>query len=793
MPPPSTEFLWDDLRSAVNALVRGKRFSAVVIATLSATIATSFVVFGIYQHIVAGDLPYPDSDRLVAVRRAAVVHRRTRISVSDEFRLPHFLSFGLYQSATVTIGSGASAKQVPGAVVDDEFFTVFGTNPILGRTFLSSEVGTSVALISERLWLRQLGRPRNLTNPELLINGRQFTVIGVMPGFFRFPDNAAIWIPPGVDRQVTPAGYMPAVVARLGTNTSVAEAAESLRVIEARRLRRPPRTPPLIPLQEAIQQDLKAGIALCAVFAALILVIGCTNVAGLWVTRIQQMRRALALRSALGGTSARLLFQVGLQTLILNLIAGVIGFTVGIGCVRWLEVLNPELLPNDSFLSARYRHLLFAGASSLLTSIICSAAVPVFMIRRASLSQSLLNGHVSLPLGRKSHKILVTIQVAVAALLLWGALTITETVIRLSRVDVGFSSRTAVFVDTLLPASRYSTAADIQRFLDDLSRQVSLLAGRSAVGVTNIPPGPARLLPATDLVPTESQADQPNQPRSAILATASEGYFTAAGIQILAGRSFSLSDAAGTPDVTILSESAARQIANNAFEIIGKQVTMGRGGKKIIAEVVGVVNDVRLHGPAYRPPPVAYRPLSQARYEGQCTLVVDMHQPPSIETIREALAATDPTLPLFGMRPVVEVSTEFMRIERAMQLVVSLFAVFAVALACMGVYNTAKQSISDRTWELALRLSLGADPARIRRQILTAHVLAGVMGTVMAALFAPPLFSAMLRLGPSIQRPTAASVICSVILILAATVAAARAPATAAANVNPAEVLRRLT
>ncbi len=784
-----------DLRFAARTLARTPGFTVVATLVLALGVGVNTGIFSVVNAVVLRPLPYPDPDRLVEIHLPAPggVPRgpvsvidfedwRERSRVFEGMALVNTLSRGL------TLAGDAEPEQLVTAYVHPAFFPTLGVEPERGRALRLDENvpgRDAVVVISHRLWTRRIGGDPAAAGRAVTLDGRPFTIAGVMPAGFRFPDAATdVWAPESlIDASRAPrqrdTRYQ-RVIARLRRGVSLERAESEMDAIAARLAAEHPdtnagrATVTIVPLREAIVGDsVRTALLVLLGAVAFVLLIACVNVGNLLFARTEARRREIAVRLSLGAGRLRVVRQLLTESLVLALAGGVLGLALGTWSLDGLVRLSGSFLPaqNDVVVD---RHVLgFALLVSLLSAALFGC-VPAIRAVRSDPQRALGDGGRGLsagPRGRRLRSALVVAETSLALVLVAGAGLMIRSLDRLLRVDPGFEPGGVLTVSMNASSTRYPERAGYVAFYREVLERVRRIPSVNAAGATrNLP---LRGTPETWPVIVEGRP--PVAPGSEPLVAVhpiGADYFRAMGTPLLQGRTFTDSDHDAAPAVAIVSRALQRRFWPDESPV-GRDLHYGP--RRVT--IVGVVGDVR-----------------QARLdaEGQAAIYVPQAQDPRAlaATVRREIQAVDPAHPIIQVAPMEDVLGDAVARPRLMTILLASFAGLALGLAALGLYGVVAYTVSLRTREFGVRVALGATPRDVAAIVLReggGMALAGVaIGTAAAAGLTRFLSSQLYEVGA-----TDATTFVSVAgLLLATGLAASWIPARRATRVDPMTALR---
>jgi predicted permease len=817
--------LLQELRFAFRQLRKAPGFSLTVVLTLALGIGATTAIFSLVEGILLRPLPYSDSGSLV--RLGDRLGQGTGIAVTAREIATYanaaraFSSVGGYMGTSFELSGTAVPEEIGAARSTAGIFTTLGVAPILGRAFTLQEEDSHlpVAVISYPLWVSRYHRDPAVLGQSLVLDRRAYSVIGVMPRGFEFPlqpgslDQTEVWVPLALapeelsDQYAGHWGYQ--MVGRVREGVTLAQAGEDANRVAQIAASGFPATMAaihihgeVVPLLEDAVGDVRPVLRALLIAVAVVLLLGCVNVAGLLLVRAIRRRREYAIRLALGASFKTILRESVFESLLLSVPGGLLGLALAATLIRTALHLLPDTMPRVSAIAIDAKVMAFALGLAVATGILCSLA-PAFAALRTNPTQGLKEGAGS---GASSHAWLrsglVVSEIALALVLLTVSGGFLRSFQKMRAVDPGFRSDHVLIAEYQLPLNQYPTNPAVQNFHRAVVERLAAKPGVTAVGLTDALPSSGGIRQATytlDGVPAESWKIQ-----FALLPTVDGEYFHALGIPLLEGRFFSPEDRSGAPLVAIVSQSMAKH-SWPGQSALGKRIHIGNPKKDLPwATVVGVVGDANFgprdepgadefYTPAAQPelfPPLgASGRLSNAA--GGCVIVRASLAPEQMQqTVRSALGEIDPLLALQHVQPMAAVMASVEGPRRFNTSLITAFALAALLLAVTGIYAVVAFSVSLRTQEIAIRMALGAQRGGIARMVLVSGSRLALVGCVfgVAGSFAVSRLVRSFLFGVSATDPWVYAGGVGVMLVLA--LVASALPAGRASAADPARVLR---
>jgi len=647
-----------------------------------------------------------------------------------------FSGIAAYARQGLNLAGGTEPERLRGSRVTLNFFQVLGRIPLLGRTFTAEEGrfgAPPVAILSYGLWQRRFAGSREMRGQTLKMNEEIYTVVGVMPADFEFPDRIEVWTPLTMDTEEWQqrGGHYLNAVGRLQDTATLAGAQADLNLIAGRAEQQFPDSnagwdTTLQTLQEATVGKVRPAMTMLAAAVGFVLLIACVNLANLLLARSTARRREMGIRASLGAGRARLIRQLLTESVLLGVLGAAFGLALAKGGTGLLVNLSPNILPRAKEIALDARALGFTGAIAVLAGILFGLA-PAIHMAKTDLMAAMRDGGRGNAIGFRRNRlrsVLVVGEVALALMLLSGAGLLMRSFYRLQSTDPGFDPHGLLTFRTNLPAAEYKTDESQAAFYRRALERIRAIPGVSRAGAAQIFP-----LAGDNYILTFTQIGKPPAPAgnepSATYYAATPGYLGALRIPLKSGRDFSEHDDAGAPPVAIVSESLARMYYSNQNPL-GQRIQMGNGSKP--AEIVGVVGDVRDQQLESQGRWAVYEPAAQVPFGAMYFGVRTEGDPAgSIAAVRTVMRDLDSELPLDAVGAVDGLVSTSLSQRRFSMLLMAVFAALALALAMVGIYGVISYSVTQATQEIGIRMALGARRAHVLRIVL------GYAGLLMAA------------------------------------------------------------
>jgi putative ABC transport system permease protein len=805
------EELRQDLRYGLRQLGRAPSFAIVALLTLAAGIGATTAIYSVVEGVVLRRFPFAHPERVMSVSEAW-------INGGSDFSVGNFVDLRAAQHSfsklaaqrftTLNLAEGEQPTRVLAAPVTHGYFEVFGVRPSLGRTFVAGEDESGhdqVAILSHALWVEQFGADPAVLRRTVHLSGRAFRVVGVMPrSFDPTLDQVELWLPLAFtpaeradhdDHFLTVVGLL-----RPGVHpaAALAEASGLMRAIAERYPQgNIGRSGAIVRLlSDVLIGSYRQALFVLLGAVGLVLLIACANVASLLLARGSARTRELAIRTAVGASGRRIVRQLLAESAVLALAGGALGVGLAAAAIRVFIRLAPAGIPRIGETRIDGGVLLFALAASIAASLLFGMAPALRSGRQDPQRLVRGGGGASGPVRDRMRSVLVLGEIALALTLLVGAGLLLRSAVNLQRTPMGFDAQQLLAARLTLPAATYPRPETVARTFSELAERLAAQPGvRAAAATSAAPLGPMH---TSNGLFAEGKPFSPADLIESELHIVTPGYFETMRIPLLAGRPLSAGDVAGGQKVMVISRALARQAWGDA-DPIGRRIACCEGSPQDPGwkTVVGVVGDVRSHGPAQDVKPEFYLPIAQVPpaawdwTQRTMTLVARAADPALLAAaMRAAVHDTNRSLPLTlaPMEEALRTATAEERFHTLLLLGVGLLGLF---LAAVGVYGVIAYLSGLRTNEIGIRMALGARRADILA--LLARQGALPIGGGLAAGTAGAL-AATRWLGSSLHGVGAAdplTFLC-VILVLAATAGfAVLVPALDAARVDPKRAIQQ--
>jgi putative ABC transport system permease protein len=803
-----------DIRYAVRTLIRRPGYASAILATLLLAIGATTAVFSVVNGVLLHPLPHPDPEELVLVhevdQRPGFIEDHNSVTAAnyrDWTELNRvFSTMAAYQAFPITFRGLEDPERVLAGIVSADFFRTLGVNAAIGRTFLPEEDlpgNDNVAMLSYAFWQSRFGADSSVIGQSIGLGSGTFPIVGVLPARFEFLDrDFAVWVPLGLTEQALQnrRTHNLRVIARLEPGLTVQAAQRDMdRVVDALRAEYPQFLTGwgvnVVSITDEVVGRIRPALLVLMSAVGFVLLIASVNVANLMLARTAAEQREMAIRTALGAGSGRLIRHKLTESLVLGLAGGALGVLAANGATRLLLAVAPDNLPQVDQIGIDGRVLAFALAVSLVTGVLFGTA-PGLQASRTNVANGLKDGSRGATVSRGHQRLragFVVTQVAFSLVLLVSAGLMMTTFARLMRVDPGFEPESVATMKVALRRAEYPTKAEQVALYDRMLPALARLPETQQVALT-------RLLPLADdewtwgVQVVGQSPQQEGEKRDYGWHAVSPGYFETMGITLIRGRSFNEFDRADAPRVVIVNEALVRRFFPNDEDPVGQRMfVMSRPDE--IMEIVGVIEDVHHYSLDIDPVPAYHVPYRQIPFDyflSEMNLILQTGGDPTaaVSGARRVIREIDPAIVVSDVLTMAERISRSVARTRFAMILLGVFAGVALALAVVGIYGVISYAVGQRAQEIGVRIALGAEPVRIVGQFVSAGlklVGAGLaVGLAGAVVFTR--FQASLLYGVEAVDPMTYGAVSGLLGLVA--LAAIYLPARRASRVDPMAVLR---
>jgi putative ABC transport system permease protein len=800
-----------NIRYCLRAMRRTPGFTVAVVLTLALGIGANSAVFSAIDAVLLRPLPYPDADRLVELTQVHERSGQTRIApvrLQDWIRLNTTFDgiAGYVLSGEVVDTSGELPERMQAAAVTAGFFDVVGVRPAIGRSFSREEhhfgyKGPEPVVFSDRRW-RTLGPDRQVLEQPVRVGNNTVATIGVLPPTFAFLKDIDVWVADdaGAPWTLSRTQTWFTGIGRLKPGVTLEQARADLERVQAQLGEQFPNTDRglgvrIVPLKDTVVGGTRTSLWVLYGAVSVLLLIACTNIAALLLSRAAKREHEIAVRYSLGGSRTAVAMQLLTEAAVLSFVGAVIGVAVATGASRALRLLAPDL-PRVSEIAIDARMLVYTMLATLFVTLVCGLAPAIQSTRRARHVSG--STRTTTSTRHSLQWLLVGVQIALSVVLLAGAGLLVRSIDAMSRVSLGFDP---THILTLRVSGRYgvettdSHIGRINRVLDGLES----LPGVEGVAIASSLPG-VRDYEQQEFVLLEGRAHTA-PPLVAETRIVSPGYFAALRIPLLSGELCRRPANSGWPKFATTDVLVNRTFADRYFQgtaVVGLHLTGGLDrlvknrhiAGALPSRIVGVVGDAREAGADREPAPTVYTCFSYP-YPNPWHVIRTTGDPSAaLLAVRHRIRELEPLRSVYDIAPLEQRIGDAYAQNRLRTWLLSLFAITALALVCAGVYGTLAYAVSLRRREVALRLALGALRSTVVKQLMGTSIrvvaVAAACGVMLALLFARSLSTMLYGITPT-DPPTLAGVV--VIVVFVATIAAV-IPAARATFMSPMRALR---
>lgn len=804
--------LTQDLRYALRMIRKRPVFAVVAVIALAFGIGANTAVFSVVNAILLRPFDFPEPDRLVSLRAADPRRPNVALMVTpaDYFDWTRRCSSFESMSAStihdyVLRTDGGDPESIRGVQVTTSFLTTLGATPAFGRPFRPGEDEPGhdqVVLLSDMLWRQRFAADRSVVGRTILLDGRRFLIIGVMPPGFEFPlPAAALWTPLALtppEREDRRTQYLVAA-ARLRKGVSIAQARSEL-IVQAERLEREHpdtnvnRSAGVVPLREWQGEFSKPFMTLLQATALFVLLIACANLANLQLANALSRKREIALRAALGAGRWRVVRLLLIESIVIAIVGGAAAIGVAYWGVAALKASVPaqtsRLIGGWNGISLQAPVLIFTLIVAVLSGIVFGLSAALQAIR-VDLTGSLKDGAQQSGTKARLRPFLVVAEVMLAVVAVMGASQMVRGFRAIVDAYQGFSPDGVFTMRLVLPKDGYDKLPKATAFYDRTLASLAPLPNVQAATISSNLPGALHFNVGGPMVIEGRPALRPSETPSVDHQYVGPAYFTTLGIPVRSGREITDQDGEQSPSVAVVSEGLASRYWPGE-DPLGKRIRIEATGPAVWRTVVGVVADVHQFWFQKEPRPVLYLPYRQAPQRSMYVALRAHGDPMALlSSVRERLRALDPTLPLEDPQPLPELMQQTLSGMRLVTGMMMIFGIIAIVLSAVGVYGVMAYSVTQRNREFGIRLALGARPRAVLRMVLREGFTLAFFGIVfgLAGGYAVSRLMAGIMFGVA---SNSAVVLAGVPVVLAiVSLAACWIPARSVTSVDPFRTLRQ--
>ena len=800
----------NDLRYSFRTLIKQRGFTAVAVLTLAVALAANTAIFSVVNAILLRPLPFPDPEQLVNV---AWVSRITA-SEADVHSYPNYVDIrtqtrALSNAAAFSRGraflmEGTEPELMAGIDASWPLLDVLGVKPQLGRFFTKEEDvenGAKVIVLSHDLWQRKFNGDRNIIGRGIRFGtaGDVRTVIGILPQGFRFPINEEPrdYMTPfeegmGSARNQRDSIWI-SVIGRMRPGVTLEQANADLKALAGRLEKQyPNENAGLVfnaeSMHEGIVKDVRPALLMLFGAVAVVLLIGCANVANLLLARATSRHKEISIRAALGASRGRITMQLLVESVVLSLLAGAAGLLLASWGIDALLAFAPEGIPRLDTVALDGRVLLFTTLLSVFTGVAFGLA-PALSASKPNLTEALKEGTRGSTEGKRNklRSVLVVAAVALSLMLLAGAGLLLRSFIHVTGIDPGYDHRNAIALEISPRTPAYPEDDRMLAFYDRLFESIKALPGVENVGaVEALPMAPSESFWSFRIVGRPEP--EPGRVPACKISIITPDFFETMRIPLIRGRDISARDTATTPLVMLVNESWAREYFPNENPI-GKRITLDNPERPQV-EIVGLVGDVRWRSLTEDAIPTMFFSQKQRPRRFMSVVMRAPNAESLAPTLRGVVRRLDPAQPIVAIRTLADTRVESLATRRFNLILLAVLAVVALLLAAVGIFSVMNYAVTQRTTEIGIRMALGAEARDVFRLIVGHAARLVVIGTVIGVAGALLSGRAIGTLMYGV-KPTDPWTFAAIVIVIAATaLLASYLPARRAARVDPLVAIR---
>src|SRR5262245_14869635 len=698
------ETIFKDIRYGIRSLARHPGFTAIAVITLALGIGANTAIFSVVNAVLLRPLPFADPERIVWLWDTQPQLATAPTSLPDflgwKEQNRSFEHLAAFLSGNAFLDAGDGTTDTPIGLVTPELFSVFHMSPILGRTFTDEETLPErfrVAVLSHSMWQNRFGSDPNVLHRTIQVNGAAYTIIGVMPAGFSYPNRAELWRPLPIDpAKLDPGPHYLQVVGRLKPGVPLSQAQADMSVIAARlsqqyREKNAGHGVKLERLSKVVVGDI--GLALYVLLGAVgfVLLIACANLANLMLARVGARQKEIALRTALGASRFRIMRQLLIESVMLAVGGGVVGLLLAFWAVSWIVSLSADTIPRAREISIDPRVAWFTLLVSVATGVLFGLA-PAIQVSRPDLTDALKeSGRSTAGLRRnRLRNALVITEVALSLVLLVGAGLMIRSFAKLTEVDPGFKPAQVLTLGVTLLRARYPEDEKVAQMFSQILERAATVPGVLSTGATSY-------LPLSGSNESDSFTIEGRPPITTEAEPSTEyrivtpRYFESMGMPLLSGRDFAPTDTRQSPNVVVINDVFARRHFAGENPLGHRLKLQGQERDPLL--IVGVVGDARDIWLDEQPTPEVYVPFLQdplsAEYQRSMTIVARSKSAPGAIAgpLRAAVTSVDKNLPVYALKPMTEYLHDSLARRRFNLILLTVFSCVALLLAAVGIYG----------------------------------------------------------------------------------------------------------
>ena len=806
------ETLKQDFRYGVRMLLKKPGFTLIAVTTLALGIGATTAIFSVVNAVLLRPLPYSDADRIVAIQELNKDGRRGQVTPANflDWREQNtvFEHLAAIFARTSNLADADEAERVILAVTSANFFDVFGVRPQQGRLFLAEDEQAGhplIAVISHSLWQRRFGGDPEIVGKPIMLDGRSYTVIGVAPVGFQYPDKTEVWLPPlrlapesNESVNVTRLrgwGYLSAV-ALLKPGVQLEQARAEMETITARLREQYPETNNnrfnrVVSLHEHLVGATSNVLWLLLAAVGFLLMIACANVANLMLVRAAGRQNEIAIRTALGASRLRILRQLLTESVTLSLAGGAAGLFLGWWGVDLLTRLLPKDFPRSDDIRLDLSVLGFTALVSLVTGIVFGFA-PAWQVSKTDVHESLKeNARGTIGARNRLRSVFVVAEVALSLVLLVGAGLLFRSFLELQSVSAGFDPQQVLTFRLSPSGTNFRQDEQYIAFYRQVAESLAAIPGVETAGaIDTLPLGKG---PTTGFR-VEGRPQLPRDQWAGVnYRSVTPDYFRALRIPVVQGRGFDERDNTSGPLAVLINQATAeRDFAGE--NPVGRRISFGgtdRNNQPIWFEIVGVVANVRSIELNTEPAPELYTAAFQDAFPSMSFVLRTSMEPAGLTAaVRQAVQSVDKAQPVSDVRTMERIVSEAVTQPRFNLALLAVFSGIALVLSAAGIYGVTSYTVSQRTHEIGIRMALGAQARDVLKMVLGQGlrlIAVGIISGLLASFLLTRFLSTLLF---GVSATDTSTFIAVALILTGVALGACFVPARRAAKVNPMVALR---
>ncbi len=798
------EILFQDLRYGVRTLLKNPAFTTIAVIALALGIGANSAIFSVVNAVLLRPLPFDQPEQLVLVweKRPALGRVRNPASAPDfvDWRAQNqvFEDMAAFVGRGFNLTGGDEAERIDGAAVSPGMFRILRAQPRIGRAFQDDEDKPgqdSVVILSNGVWQRRFGADPDIAGKTVRLNDQSYTVVGVMPADFTFPNSSTeVWLPLtfSQDDLNSRGSHGLNVVARLKQGVTLEQAQENMDAIagslEQQYQVNTGHGVNVFKLHEEVVANARPALFILLGAVALVLLIACANIANLLLARGSSRQKEIAVRTALGARRGRIVRQLLTESVLLALAGGLLGTLLAMQGLSLLLAVGADSIPRVKEIKLDPTVFAFTLVVSFLTGLVFGL-VPALQASKPNLNESLKEGGRSASASFSRNRVrslFVVAEVAICLVLLIGAGLMIKSFMRLTSIGTGFNSENVLAVNVALANSKYKEDQQVTSFYQQALSRISALPGvKSSATVAALPMSGSF---GSRYFGIEGRPPQPpGQGFNANVNVSSPGYFQTLNIPLIAGRDFEERDVMKAPEVAIINQEMARRYWPDE-DPVGKRLAVGNGPWRT---VVGVVGDVKQAALDAETRPEMFWPYYQMGLTFATIVVRTTSEPEAMTAaVRSELQAIDKDLPVYKIKTMDQIVSESVSSRRLNMLLLGTFGGLALALAAVGLYGVMSYSVTQRTREIGIRMALGANSRDVMRLVVGQGVTLTLIGVAVGLGAAVGLTRLMSSLLFGVSATDSVTFIAISVLLTGVASMASYIPARRAMKVDPMIALR---